>query len=198
MTITEREPAVESLGLRTNLDVPEHPEVHDVNPDPFGEPSSPLANDALWISSAHEPPRGSSLTWKAWRQSEEILCLGYAIWMLPLAVGSTASCSSRSFAFRTTAERQANAAPGTLAPIWHPSVPLFNKWRSAACDCLDILHSSISSRNAAKKKKKSHLRFCTATSLVLLSCRHFTISSDLRATSYAIPGVRHCPPASRM
>jgi hypothetical protein len=39
-----------------------------------------------------------------------------------------------------SAQTQASNDIALRGPVWPPSVPLFNRWRNAACDCLDILH----------------------------------------------------------
>lgn len=42
-------------------------------------------------------------------------------------------------------QKQASSGMQPKLPIWPPSVPLFNRWRNSACDCLDILHWSANS-----------------------------------------------------
>lgn len=42
-------------------------------------------------------------------------------------------------------QKQASSEMQPKTPIWPPSVPLFNRWRNSACDCLDILHWSANS-----------------------------------------------------
>lgn len=44
--------------------------------------------------------------------------------------------------FEPSEHRQDRSYTQPNSPIWPPSVPLFNKWRNSACDCLDILHWS--------------------------------------------------------
>jgi len=39
-----------------------------------------------------------------------------------------------------SAQKQASRDIEPSGPVWPPSVPLFNRWRNSACDCLDILH----------------------------------------------------------
>ncbi|ETI28105.1 hypothetical protein G647_00554 [Cladophialophora carrionii CBS 160.54] len=39
-----------------------------------------------------------------------------------------------------SAQKQASHDIEPRSPVWPPSVPLFNRWRNSACDCLDILH----------------------------------------------------------
>lgn len=42
-------------------------------------------------------------------------------------------------------QKQASSDIQPKLPVWPPSVPLFNRWRNSACDCLDILHWSANS-----------------------------------------------------
>lgn len=44
--------------------------------------------------------------------------------------------------FEPSAQKQASSEIRSKQPVWPPSVPLFNRWRNSACDCLDILHWS--------------------------------------------------------
>lgn len=44
-----------------------------------------------------------------------------------------------------TAERQEVHRLIPQTPVWLPEIPLFSRWRNAACDCLDVLHWSANS-----------------------------------------------------
>ncbi|KAJ9613730.1 hypothetical protein H2204_014693 [Knufia peltigerae] len=44
--------------------------------------------------------------------------------------------------FEPSALKQTSNEVNHAEPVWPPAVPLFNKWRNSACDCLDILHWS--------------------------------------------------------
>lgn len=44
--------------------------------------------------------------------------------------------------FEPSAQKQVSSVMTSKQPVWPPSVPLFNRWRNSACDCLDILHWS--------------------------------------------------------
>ncbi|KAL6246198.1 hypothetical protein RBB50_006433 [Rhinocladiella similis] len=44
--------------------------------------------------------------------------------------------------FEPSALKQTTNEVKHADPVWPPAVPLFNKWRNSACDCLDILHWS--------------------------------------------------------
>ncbi|KAF3759899.1 hypothetical protein M406DRAFT_297219 [Cryphonectria parasitica EP155] len=54
-------------------------------------------------------------------------------------------------------------------PSWLPQIPLYNQWRNAACDCLDVLHWIANSEIAKRGTENStvlHLHFAR---LVLLT-----------------------------
>lgn len=53
-----------------------------------------------------------------------------------------ATVTQRLSIFEPSAQKQASSDIEPRGQVWPPSVPLFNKWRNSACDCLDILHWS--------------------------------------------------------
>ncbi|KAG8159116.1 hypothetical protein KVR01_010777 [Diaporthe batatas] len=48
---------------------------------------------------------------------------------------------NRSLLRWTPSSRKGDAESQDLTgPVWLPQIPLYNQWRNAACDCLDVLH----------------------------------------------------------
>jgi len=59
--------------------------------------------------------------------------------------------------------KQASSEIQPKLPVWPPSVPLYNRWRNSACDCLDILHwsanATIGSASGMEHPTVLHLHF---------------------------------------
>lgn len=97
--------------------------------------------------------------------------------------------------FEPSAQRQANRSnisevprsPRPSPQVWAPSAPLYDRWRNAACDCLDILHwnanAMIGAASGMEHPTVLHLHFARVVLLVpmnniLLFCHHLVRSSS--------------------
>ncbi|KAK5942286.1 hypothetical protein PMZ80_004849 [Knufia obscura] len=73
--------------------------------------------------------------------------------------------------FEPSAEKR-RSSEMNVQPVWAPSVPTYQKWRNAACDCLDILHwpaNSVHGMTAGLEPAKAmHLHFARILMLVPL------------------------------
>lgn len=60
-------------------------------------------------------------------------------------------------------QKRASSEIQPKLPVWPPSVPLYNRWRNSACDCLDILHwsanATIGSASGMEHPTVLHLHF---------------------------------------
>lgn len=93
--------------------------------------------------------------------------------------------------FEPSAIRQPNAEVHVQLSIWPPSVPLFNKWRNAACGCLDLLRRSLAEDLSTQQNDLALLHLHQA-SMVLLA----PLQNIVRFASYLAGNSRGTPLAA--
>lgn len=102
---------------------------------------------------------------------------------------------NRSLLRWTPSSRKGDAESQDLTgPVWLPQIPLYNQWRNAACDCLDVLHW-IANSDIAKAGTENatvlHLHFAR---VVLLA----PYESVRNLTNLLVSeSIRHGDPAQR-
>lgn len=102
---------------------------------------------------------------------------------------------NRSLLRWTPSSRKGDAESRDLTgPVWLPQVPLYNQWRNAACDCLDVLHW-IANSDIAKAGTENatvlHLHF--ARVVLLAPYESVRTLADLLVSE----NIRHGDPAQR-
>ncbi|KAI3397350.1 hypothetical protein diail_10800 [Diaporthe ilicicola] len=100
----------------------------------------------------------------------------------------------------TPSSQKGNAeSQGLTGPAWLPQIPLYNHWRNAACDCLDVLHW-IANSDIAKAGTENttvlHLHFARIVLLApygpIRAMAELLVSEDVRDGNAAQRFQGHC------